>query len=218
MPLVSLGESLSQSVPGVLQKVRRPILVALAAFAVTLPMLALPLPAQAAATATTRMANFTAGPATVVKGKTIGVAAQSQRAAGKVWAKTGAVTATVYFDPDGTAPNKAVRTVKSNASGYVSVALPATVSGRWSIRLAAQGSLKASASVQKYVKVVPAPKQTSARPASKWNCPAWAPIKGNAPSRIYHLPGQRFYTRTTPEICFTSEAAARQSGYRKSKV
>ena len=90
-------------------------------------MLALPLPAQAAATATTRMANFTAGPATVVKGKTISVAAQSQRAAGKVWAKTGAVTATVYFDPDGTAPNKAVRTVKSNASGYVSVALPATV-------------------------------------------------------------------------------------------
>jgi hypothetical protein len=209
---------LSQSVPGVMQKVRRPILVALAAFAVMLPMLAVPLPAQAAATTTTRIANFAAGPATVVKGKTISIAGQSQRASGKVWAKTGTVTATVYFDPDGTAPNKAVRTVKSNTAGYVSVAFTATVSGKWSIRLAAQGSLKASASVQKYVKVVPAPKPTSAKPASKWNCPAWAPIKGNAPSRIYHLPGQRFYTRTTPEICFTTEAAARQSGYRKSKV
>ncbi|MDD0859265.1 hypothetical protein NHF46_19135 [Arthrobacter alpinus] len=48
--------------------------------------------------------------------------------------------------------------------------------------------------------------------------PGVGPIKGNAPSKIYHLKNQRFYTKTTPEICFTTEAAAKQAGYRKSKV
>ncbi|WP_437124365.1 sunset domain-containing protein [Arthrobacter horti] len=48
------------------------------------------------------------------------------------------------------------------------------------------------------------------RPDVTWNCPSWASIKGNAPSRIYHLPGQRYYSRTTPEICFATEAAAQR--------
>jgi hypothetical protein len=55
-------------------------------------------------------------------------------------------------------------------------------------------------------------------PVSEWNCPSWAPIKGNASSMIYHLPGQAFYTRTKPEDCFRTESAARDAGYRKSKV
>ena len=55
-------------------------------------------------------------------------------------------------------------------------------------------------------------------PASKWNCPAGAPIKGNRPSMIYHMPGQEFYTRTTPEQCFATRAAAEHAGYRASKV
>lgn len=54
--------------------------------------------------------------------------------------------------------------------------------------------------------------------ASLWNCPSWAPIKGNADSGIYHMPGQRFYTRTQPEECFRTETAARNAGYRRSKV
>lgn len=55
-------------------------------------------------------------------------------------------------------------------------------------------------------------------PTSLWNCPSWAPIKGNASSMIYHMPGQRFYSRTQPEDCFSSESAARNAGYRKAKV
>lgn len=55
-------------------------------------------------------------------------------------------------------------------------------------------------------------------PVSLWNCPSWAPIKGNASSMIYHMPGQRFYKKTQPEDCFSTEAAARAAGYRKAKV
>lgn len=55
-------------------------------------------------------------------------------------------------------------------------------------------------------------------PASKWNCPAGAPIKGNRPSMIYHMPGQRYYKATTPEQCFATRAAAVHAGYRAAKV
>ncbi|MGQ2914789.1 cell wall-binding repeat-containing protein [Microbacterium aurantiacum] len=54
-------------------------------------------------------------------------------------------------------------------------------------------------------------------PASVSSCPSWAPIKGNASSMIYHVPGGQFYARTNPEECFTTEAAARSAGYRKSQ-
>ena len=164
-----------------------------------------------------RAASFSAGPATVVKGKTVTVSAQAQRASGKSWVRTGTLKATVYFDPDGSAPNKAVRTIKSNSAGYLKTSFTASTSGKWSIRWARQGSVAAAASSQKYVKVVAAPKPTWANPASKWNCPSWAPIKGNASSGIYHMVGQQYYSRTTPEICFSTETAAVKAGYRKSK-
>lgn len=51
---------------------------------------------------------------------------------------------------------------------------------------------------------------------SNWNCPSGYPIKGNASSMIYHVPGGSFYGRTNPEECFASEAAARAKGYRAS--
>lgn len=51
-----------------------------------------------------------------------------------------------------------------------------------------------------------------------WNCPADRPIKGNANSGIYHVPGASFYTRTKPEQCFATEAEAIAAGYRKAKV
>ncbi|MHA7268174.1 sunset domain-containing protein [Arthrobacter sp. HLT1-20] len=124
----------------------------------------------------------------------------------------------MYFDADGSTPNKAVRTFKSNSTCYLKTTFAASVSGKWSVRWGTQGSVAAASSVQAYVKVVPAPKPTSAKPASKWRCPAWAPIKGDAPSKIYHLKGQRFYVKTTPEICFSTETAAKAAGYRKSKV
>jgi len=56
------------------------------------------------------------------------------------------------------------------------------------------------------------------KPVSAWNCPAWAPIKGNASSMIYHMPGQRFYKATKPEDCFRTQGAAVSAGYRKAKV
>ncbi len=196
---------------------RRRLVIGLATLALVVPLSSIPAPAQAASSAG-RVASFSAGPATVVKGKTITVAAQAQRLSGKAWVNTSVLTGTVYFDADGNAANKAVRTFKSNSTGYFKTTFVASVSGKWSIRWAKQGAVVAAAGAQKYVKVVPAPKPTSSKPASKWNCPAWAPIKGNAPSKIYHLKGQRFYLKTTPEICFATETAAKQAGYRKSKV
>ena len=45
-------------------------------------------------------------------------------------------------------------------------------------------------------------------------CPDGYPIKGNATSRIYHLPGQSSYEVTIPEICFATEADAQAAGFR----
>lgn len=55
-------------------------------------------------------------------------------------------------------------------------------------------------------------------PISLYNCPSWAPIKGNQNSWIYHVPGQRYYDVTQPEECFRTETAAISAGYRKAKV
>lgn len=55
------------------------------------------------------------------------------------------------------------------------------------------------------------------KPAGR-NCPKNARIKGNRSSHIFHMPWQRYYKRTTPELCFTTQAVARANGYRKSKV
>lgn len=55
-------------------------------------------------------------------------------------------------------------------------------------------------------------------PIGDGNCPSWAPIKGNANSGIYHVPGGRYYNVTKAEECFRTEAAAVAAGYRKSKL
>jgi endonuclease YncB( thermonuclease family) len=59
---------------------------------------------------------------------------------------------------------------------------------------------------------------TSYPPASLNTCPSYAPIKGNADSMIYHMPGQRYYAVTNPEECFATEAAAQAHGYRRALV
>jgi hypothetical protein len=48
-------------------------------------------------------------------------------------------------------------------------------------------------------------------------CPPENPIKGNLPSRIFHLPDQPTYARTIPEICFASEEAAIAAGFRAAR-
>jgi hypothetical protein len=49
-------------------------------------------------------------------------------------------------------------------------------------------------------------------------CPDGYPIKGNASSGIYHVPGGRFYERTIPERCYAHEADAEADGYRPAKA
>lgn len=66
------------------------------------------------------------------------------------------------------------------------------------------------------IKTVSRPDRTE--PVSEYDCPSWAPIKGNAQSMIYHLPRNRYYDVTKPEDCFRTESAAQNAGYRAAKV
>ena len=67
------------------------------------------------------------------------------------------------------------------------------------------------------------PQPESAANAPTWlppvegACPSGYPIKGNSNSRIYHVPGGRFYDRTVPERCYASAADAEADGYRAAK-
>lgn len=58
----------------------------------------------------------------------------------------------------------------------------------------------------------------SVPPVSAYDCPASHPIKGNANSMIYHVPGGRYYGVTKPEECFATESAAVAAGYRRSQA
>jgi cytoskeletal protein RodZ len=49
------------------------------------------------------------------------------------------------------------------------------------------------------------------------DCPDGFPIKGNASSRIYHLPGESTYEVTIPEVCFATDEDAAAAGYRPRK-
>ncbi|MCS6801866.1 MAG: thermonuclease family protein [Chloroflexota bacterium] len=53
-------------------------------------------------------------------------------------------------------------------------------------------------------------------PLAPFTCPASHPIKLNANSGIYHVPGGAFYNATNPEACARTEADARAAGYRRS--
>lgn len=48
-------------------------------------------------------------------------------------------------------------------------------------------------------------------------CPSTHPIKGNADSGIYHVPGGLSYDRTVPERCYATEADAEADGFRRAK-
>ena len=49
-------------------------------------------------------------------------------------------------------------------------------------------------------------------------CPTSHPVKTNAASGIFHVPGGRFYDRTKPERCYSTPEAAAADGYRPSKA
>lgn len=44
-------------------------------------------------------------------------------------------------------------------------------------------------------------------------CPPDYPVKGNASSRLYHLPSSPNYAATIPEFCFADAEAAEAAGY-----
>lgn len=48
-------------------------------------------------------------------------------------------------------------------------------------------------------------------------CPATHPIKGNADSGIFHVPGGMSYERTVPERCYATEDDAVADGFRRAK-
>ena len=48
-------------------------------------------------------------------------------------------------------------------------------------------------------------------------CPSGYPVKANANSGIFHVPGGRSYDRTVPERCYASAADAEADGYRAAK-
>lgn len=49
-------------------------------------------------------------------------------------------------------------------------------------------------------------------------CPDDYPIKANDSSKIFHVPGGRFYARTIPERCYADAADAEADGYRRAKA
>jgi hypothetical protein len=74
----------------------------------------------------------------------------------------------------------------------------------------------------------PAAKPTAAKPAAtaqaRWvppvdgKCPDGYPLKANDNSRIFHVPGGRFYTRTVAERCYANAEDAIADGYRPAKA
>jgi hypothetical protein len=50
------------------------------------------------------------------------------------------------------------------------------------------------------------------------DCPPGHPVKANATSMIYHVPGGRFYERTNADRCYVDATAAEADGFRAAKT
>lgn len=60
--------------------------------------------------------------------------------------------------------------------------------------------------------------KTWSEPADDGSCPLSHPVKANADSGIFHVPGGRAYDRTRAERCYVSPETAAADGYRASKI
>ena len=58
-----------------------------------------------------------------------------------------------------------------------------------------------------------APKAAEGQPKIGSECVVKGNISGN--NKIYHVKGGSFYERTNPEMCFATEAEAKEAGFRK---
>ena len=59
--------------------------------------------------------------------------------------------------------------------------------------------------------------QAWCEPEADGSCPDSHQIKVNTTSGIFHVPGGRFYDRTTPHRCYATADAAVADGYRQAK-
>ncbi|MDT0156762.1 cell wall-binding repeat-containing protein [Microbacterium sp. ARD32] len=137
----------------------------------------------------------------------------SARVGSVLTARPGDWTAATAFTYRWLADGHAIKGVSGKA-----LTLTAAMAGR-QISVAVTGrksGYTSSVTTSVRTKKVAYPGRTA--PSGYRTCPSWAPIKGNADSYIYHLPGGRYYDRTDPEECFRSEGDARSAGYRRSKV
>lgn len=125
-------------------------------------------------------------------------------------ADTGRWTEAVTFSYQWMADGVAV----SGATGPVLALTAPHVGKRISVRVtgSAPGYVSAAA-VSSATASVGYPGRIS---VNSWDCPSWAPIKGNRNSMIYHVPSGAFYSQTKPEECFRTEADAVAAGYRRS--
>lgn len=70
----------------------------------------------------------------------------------------------------------------------------------------------------------PTSPQSAVDPSARWvvpvngECPSGYPIKANDSSRIFHVPGGRFYERTAAERCYATAEDAVADGYRPAKA
>ncbi len=113
-----------------------------------------------------------------------------------------------------------VKSGKTVAKSKTSVALKAgtyTVTTTVKYKVGTSSAVKTKTLKQTLKITTQAAKKTRVPGTGGYDCPAGYPIKGNADSGIYHVPGGQYYSRTKPEDCFSTEAAAQAAGYRASK-
>ena len=83
---------------------------------------------------------------------------------------------------------------------------------------APKGSVKATARESETVGLAEAPAETgfgsgSHAPLADGSQPEGFPVKGNADSMLYHVPGSSFYARTVAEVWFADADAAEAAGF-----
>ncbi len=80
------------------------------------------------------------------------------------------------------------------------------------------GTPKQNQSFNNYTTPKEVSPQPQTQPTSTTSTTSDCPIKGNisSKSKIYHIQGGSFYERTTPEMCFSTEAEAQAAGFTKS--
>ncbi|HEU0114990.1 MAG TPA: hypothetical protein VFQ80_09945 [Thermomicrobiales bacterium] len=145
--------------------------------------------------------------------------AAAAEAAGFRAAQGAASHAATGESPRQSQSNESEAGASTAASGMGAAAhLTSTGGGSGSAAAAPAGAVHGAAS-----RPAPADGQTLRPPSGAvagdgtHRCPPGYPVKGNASSRIFHVPGSSSYDQTIPEFCFDSSASAEAAGFRAPK-